>query len=216
MSWASPLSALRHIAGVVFGGAIGGIVWLVVLQEGPERGWSDHNYNQVMGQVFVGREDDVARAGFYGTIAVGIALAAVYALVFEPLARGKHRAVAPLVFAAVPLLLWGFVLSPGVTAYADTAIDVESQVIPGGVFGLDGGRVTLVLGIVGSLLFALAVSRIYRLMTMPAWWKSRGSNHSMAQGVLDGLISRSAPAPSPESLKLPEEGREEGDKGAGR
>lgn len=210
------LAALRHVAGVVVGGAIGGIVWLVVLQEGPERNWSDHNYNQIMGQVFVGREDDVARAGFYGTLLFGIALAAIYALVFEGFFRGKHRALAPLTFALVPLFLWGLVLSPGVTAFEDTAIDVRPQVIPGGAFGLDGGGVTLVLGIAGSLLFALAVSRIYRLMTTPAWWRSRGSDHSMAKGVLDELISRSTSTAAPDSLKLPEEGRKEGGEGAGR
>lgn len=216
MNSATVLAALRHVAGVVVGGAIGGIVWLIVLQEGPERGWSDHDYNQIMGQVFVGREDDVARAGFYGTLLAGIALAAIYALVIERLARGRHRAVAPLTFALLPFFSWGLVLSPGVTALEDTAIDVSPRRIPGGAFGLDGGGVTLVLGVVGSLLFALAVSRIYRLMTTPAWWKSRGSDHSIAKGVLDELISRSAPAAAPDSLKLPEEGRKEGGEGAGR
>lgn len=212
MKAATVLAALRHVAGVVVGGAIGGIVWLIVLQEGPERNWSDHDYNQIMGQVFVGRGDDVARAGFYGTLLFGIALAAVYALVFERPFRSKHRALAPLTFAMVPLSLWGLVLSPGVTAFEDTAIDVRPRVIPGGAFGLDGGGVTLVLGIAGSLLFALAASRIYRLMTTPAWWRSRDDSHGAGQGVLEEIYFGKGPEPS---LKLPEEGREEGRVGPG-
>jgi hypothetical protein len=212
MSGTTILRLLRHLAGVVVGGALGGIVWLIVLQEGPERQWSDHDYNQIIGQVFVGREDDVATAGFLATLVAGVALAALYAFVFEPLGRKRGRAWAPVVFAAVPLALWGLVLSPGVTAYKDTAIDVRPEVIPGGVFGLDAGFFTLVLGAVGSLLFALAVSRIYRLMTAPSWWKSRGSDHAMPKGVLEGLIAQTPDA----SLKLPEERREEGGEGAGR
>jgi hypothetical protein len=212
MTGARILRLLRHVAGVVVGGAIGGIVWLIILQEGPERQWSDHDYNQIMGQVFVGREDDVATAGFLATLGTGVALALLYAFAFEPLGRNRGRAWAPLCFAAVPLALWGLVLSPGVTAYKDTAIDVRPEVIPGGAFGLDAGGVTLVLGVVGSLLFALAVSRIYRLMITPSWWKARGSDHAMAKGVLEELIART---PDP-SLELPEERREEGRESAGR
>ena len=205
-------AALRHIAGVAVSGMVGAVVWLVVMQEGPERNWSDHNYNQVVGQVFVGREDDVAKAGFVATLAIGVALAAVYALVIGPLIGRKGPRRAALVFAAVPLLLWGLVLAPRVTAYKDTALDEARQTIPGGVFGWDAGGITLLLAVVASLLFALSVDRIYRLMRAADWWRSRGDNDAMRQETLDQLV---APAPGP-SLEFPEQRREEGREGPGR
>lgn len=202
------LTALRHIAGVVVGGTIGAIVWLVVMQEGAERHWSDHDYNQIVGQVVVDRTGDVAKAGFWATLVLGIVLAAAYSIVVEPLVGRVRRVRAMFLFALVPFLLWGLVLSPGVAAYKDTALDVARETIPGGAFGLDGGGVTPVLGVVASLLFALAVTRVYRLMCDPKWWHSRGGDHAMAQGVLDELTSR--------SLELSEERREEGREGPGR
>lgn len=202
------LSALRHIAGVVVGGIIGAVVWLIVMQEGSERHWSDHDYNQMVGQVVVDRTGDVAKTGFWVTLVLGIALAAVYAVVVEPLVGRARRVRAMFLFALVPFLLWGLVLSPGVTAYKDTALDVARETIPGGAFGLDGGGATLVLGMIASMLFALAVTRIYRLMCEPEWWRARGGDHAMAQGVLDELTSR--------SLELSEERREEGREGPGR
>lgn len=212
MTQARLLAALRHIAGVVVGGAIGAIVWLVVMQEGPERDWSEHDFNQIMGQAFVGREDDVRVAGFVATLLVAIAIAAVYALVVEPLLGKRAAWRAPIAFAPVPLLLWGLVLSPGVTAFKDTAIDVKPERIPGGVFGFDSGETALVLAIVASVLFALAVSRIYRLMVIPSWWRSRGDDAAAGHGVLGDLLIR----PIDPSLELAEKRREEGGEGPGR
>jgi hypothetical protein len=202
------LAGLRHVAGVVFGGLVGGTVWLVVIQEGPERNWSDHDYNEMMGQVFVNRAGDVAKTGLWATLAIGVALTALYALVVDPLLAKRGARRAALTFAAVPFLLWGLAFAPTVTAYRDTAAGVPREPIPGGVFGLDGGAATLVLGLAASFLFALAAARIYRLMCTGTWWRARGRGHELAQEVLEELTSR--------SFELPEERREESREGAGR
>jgi hypothetical protein len=202
------LAGARHIAGVLFGGLLGGTVWLVVMQEGPERNWSDHDYLDMMGQVFVARSGNVAKAGLWATLAIGVALTALYALVVDPLLakRGPRRAA--FAFAAVPFLLWGPAFAPVVTAWKDTAADVAPERIPGGVFGLDGGGATIVLGIAASILFALTAARVYRLMCTGTWWRARDRRHVLAQEVLEELTSR--------SFELPEEGPEEGGEGAGR
>jgi hypothetical protein len=200
------LSALRHLCAMITAGVVGGVVWLVVMQEGPERDWSDHDFNQIMGQLVVGREDDVARAGFLVTMPAAIVLAALYALIEGRTGRSGLRL--PLVFSLAPFLLWGLVLSPGVTAYKDTALDVARQEIPGGFFGTESGVVAVILAAVASVLFGLAASRVYRLMRTPEWWRSRGDTHSV--GTLDAIIAPKG------SLELSEQRPEEGREGAGR
>lgn len=191
------MAALRRIGGVLLGGIVGALGWLVVLQEGPQRGWSDHDYNETMGQAFVDRADDVARAGLWATLVAGVALAGIYALVVEPLLGGRRPFVAGLTFAVAPLAAWGLVLTPFTTAYEDTAPGHPLVEIPGGILGLDAGASGLVLGVVGSLVFAAAVSRIYRLATSAEWWRSRPQSGEMARGVLDEIVGEG-------SLELPE------------
>ena len=43
---------------LILGGLLGGILWLVIMQEGPERGWSEHDYNQMIGQLLVDRSGE--------------------------------------------------------------------------------------------------------------------------------------------------------------
>jgi len=205
---ARALTTLRHVGGVLVGGLLGGILWLVIMQEGPERGWSEHDYNQMIGQLLVDRSGDVEHAGLWATLVAGVALATVYAVAFDRLSRRLGAIGASLAFAVVPLLLWGLALSPLTTAYVDTVPGVPRRTIPGGPFGLDGGTGALVLGVIASIAFGLVAGRVYRLMQAAEWWRSRGARHEMAEEVLSELAGG--------SLELPEEMREERSEGSGR
>lgn len=109
--WEPVLGAARHVLGVVVGGVLGTLLWLIVMQESVGKGYTDHNFNRAMGELFVDPEGKVARAGFRATVVIGIVLAAAYAAGLHRLLRGTEWRKA-LIFAAVPLLLWGLVFAP--------------------------------------------------------------------------------------------------------
>lgn len=198
-------SGLRRAAAVGLAGALGGIAWLVVMQEGHERGWTEHDFNQMLGQLFVDRSADVARAGLWGTLALGAAVALVYGLVIEPLVRSRGRWWPPLTLALILFLLWSLAFAPVVTAYVDTAPSEPPREIPGGPFGLDAGVETFVLGLVASLVAAAVIARVHRLAIDPGWWAAKHRPVEVTEEALEEILSGG-------SLELseqrPEEGRE--------
>ena len=214
------VALLMRVSGVLVGGAIGAILWLIVMQEGPERGWTDYDYNEMAGQMVVPRQEDVAKAGLWTTLLLGIVLACLYPLVFRPLRRRLNRWVVALLYALVPFLLWGLLMAPAVTAYEDTASDQARRLIPGGAFGVDGGDATPVLAAVASILFALCVMRAYSLMTRRDWWTRKYRRGGLDAAVLadvvaePGMASLEVAAPEhTDLLEFPEEVGEEGREG---
>jgi hypothetical protein len=200
----------RRVVGVVVGGLVGAITWLIVMQEGYKRGVTDHDYNRVMGQVFKDATDpDVARTGYRATLVVGVIMAAIFALVVHRWTRDKRGIIAALWFALVPLLAWGLLLAPLVDAYRPTGVGQEPVPIPGGVFGLDGGFWTLPLAMAASLLVSLVIVRSYRLMSTASWWRTRPVAPGEAVHDIVGLADV-----TPLSLELPEERAEDAGKGS--
>ena len=201
-------AALRHASGVVLGGLLAAVAWLIVMQEGVLRGWTEHDYLQTIGQVVVGRADNVARAGMRLTLVLAVGIAAIYALVFDRFVRGRGWTRA-LIFAAVPFLLWGLVLAPFAGGLKDTAAGEARVEIPGGPFGLDGGGATILIGAVASVVYAFIVARCYRLMRQERWWvAARERPGALAREAIEEIIT-------PGSLELPEERREDSGERAG-
>lgn len=202
------LQSLREISGVVVGGTLGALLWLIVVQEGPQRDLTDYNFAQQMGQVFVDRSADVAQAGLWGTILVGILIACVYPLFFRRLEGRLTRVGAALAFALVPYLLWGLVMAPGVTAYQDTVAGVEPVLIPGGAFASQAGWTPALLAVPAAILYALSVARCYGLMRTAAWWRPKYRHGPSAEALVDVF--------GDPSLELPEQVGEEGREGPRR
>jgi len=200
--------SLREISGVVVGGTLGALLWLIVVQEGPQRDLTEYDFAQQMGQVFVDRSADVAQAGLWGTILFGVLIACLYPLLFQRLEGRLTRLGAALAFAAVPYLLWGLVMAPGVTAYEDTIAGAAAVPIPGGAFASEAGWTPALLAIPAAILYALSVARCYGLMRTAAWWTPKFRHGPSAEALVDVI--------GDPSLELPEQVGEEGREGPRR
>lgn len=178
----------RRLAGVVVGGALGALVWLIIMQEGLRHGWTEQNFNADMGLLFSSVDNETIQYnGVKLTLAVSVGLAIVYALLTEAVWRDRWKR--GIWFSVVPFLLWGLVYCP----YVAGRIEGE----PDAPFGLDDGA-TIIVGLVASLGFGLVLARVYGLMRTPGWWRPQ---HRRLGETLQAIETP--------SLELPEERPEE-------
>jgi hypothetical protein len=184
--WPRVVVVARYVVAVLVAGGLSGVVWLIVMQEGVRQGWMDHDYNQAMGELLPGTAD-AARNGLRWTMLVALGLAALYALIEPWLTRGAWRR--GIWWALVPFLLWGLVLAP----LAGSRLQDD----PGGLFGVDGGGTSVLVGAAASVLTALVLARCYDLMRSAWWWRPRKVEEER-EAIVEALTA-------PGSLELPEE-----------
>jgi hypothetical protein len=188
--WGRVVDVTRYVAAVVVAGGLSGVTWLIVMQEGVRHDWMDHDFNQAMGELLPG-SGDPARVGLRWTMIIALGLAILYALVEPVLARPSWRW--GLRWAIVPFLLWGLLLAP----LAGSRLDDD----PGGLFGVDGGWASLLVGAAAAVLSTLVLARCYALMRSPFWWRPRRVEEEREE-MIEALTA-------PGSLELPEERPEE-------
>lgn len=193
----------RQTLGVAVAAGLGAVVFLIVSQEGQVKGYTDLDFARGLA-LSVGADginrQEVGSTGLYATIALAVALVALYALIVPRILRRSWWQQA-VPFAVVVFLLWGLVFSP---------------VRPSGILALEAGGVSsAMVGLVGAIAFALVTVRAYTLITAASWWADKEDTFAAdldaitRRGVGRGGQARN-PDSGPESLELPEEGREEG------
>jgi hypothetical protein len=192
----------RRLAGIVIGGGLGAILWLVVMQDGFQRDffgrrWSDHDFARALGKLAGGAEGSFRQRGFYATVVIAAVLVAVYGLVASRLPGSWIRHA--LGMTAVVFLLWGAVFGPIVAAREPTE--------KGGFFGFEAGGTTWVVVAIASLGFAFVAVRIYRLMSDSDWWVP-GRRRVEASATLQAIGVADAEKDALSSLELAEELRE--------
>jgi hypothetical protein len=188
--WGAVVTCTRYVVAVVVSGLLSGLTWLILMQEGERKGLMDHNFNQAMGELLPGG-GDTARLGLRWTMIFALILAVLYALVEPVLSRADWRR--GTWWALVPFLLWGLVLAP----LAGSRLTDD----PGGVFGIDGGAGSILVGAGSALLSTLVLVRCYSLMRRASWWRPRRIGERREE-TIEALTA-------PGSLELSEEGPEE-------
>jgi hypothetical protein len=211
LSQAAGLQALaaagaRRLAGVVIGGGLGAVLWLIVMQDGYQRGffgrrWSHQDFASAMGKLLGGAEGNIRQRGFYITLVIAAVVVLAYGIAIDALgSRLPQRWVLQAIgLAVVVFLLWGLVFSPIVAAREATE--------KGGVFGIDAGGTTWLVALLASLAFAVVAVRIYRLMTAADWWIP-GRRKIEASATLEAMGVADAETDALTSLELAEELRE--------
>jgi hypothetical protein len=201
-------AAGRFLAAAVIGGIVGGIVFLIMVQGAFRRGYTDLDFNHVLGTLVEGTAsettstdealgiigDTVGKSGLYATCIAAVALMILHGLVITRLVR-RHWLVQALPLAVVTFLVVGLLYC----GLADSRLDT-----PTGLFGADAGGMTpLVLGL-SSLGFAVVASRCYSLIEDAGWWVPK---HESIETALEAVPDvDDSPAPS---LELAEEGPEQ-------
>jgi hypothetical protein len=194
----------RAAAGVLIGGVVFALVFLICVEGSFRRGITDFDFAHVLGTAMKGTATEETGAEALGvigdsagptaleaTLVAGICLLALHALVIVRLVR-RHWIVQGLVLAAVTFLLLGVVYVP----YADARLDT-----PIGAWGSDQGGITPVVLAGASLIAALVAARCYDLAEKASWWREETVAVDEQIATITGRD---------ESLELPEQGSEQG------
>jgi hypothetical protein len=211
LSQAAGLKALaadgaRRLSGVAIGAGLGTVLWLVIMQDGFQRGffgrrWSGQDFASALGDLFGGQSGNIRQRGFYATLVIAAAVLVLFGLVTDALKSRLPLSwqLQGLGLAAFVFLLWGLVFSPIVGARGPGE--------QGGVFGIDAGATTWLVAALASLAFGIVTVRIYRLMTDEDWWIP-GRRKIEASATLEAMGVGEAQTDALTSLELAEELRE--------
>src|SRR5437879_6807132 len=65
----------RRLAGVAIGAGLGTVAWLVIMQDGYQRGffgrrWSGQDFASALGDLFGGQTGNIRQRGFYATLII--------------------------------------------------------------------------------------------------------------------------------------------------
>jgi hypothetical protein len=194
----------RAVAGVLIGGVVFALVFLICVEGSFRRGITEFDYAHVLGTAMQGtaKEETGAEAlGVIGdsagpsaleaTLVAGICLLAFHALVIVRLVR-RSWIIQGLALAAVAFLALGVIYVP----YADANLDT-----PIGAWGSDQGGMTPVVLAGASLIAAIIAARCYDLAERASWWREEAVAVDEKIAELTGVD---------ESLELPEQGTEQG------
>jgi len=193
--------AARVVVAPVISGAVGAVVFLIMIQGSFREGRTTLDFNHVLGTMIAGETqevgstdsalgvigDSVGPTGLWATIFSGIALMVVHEVAVTRVVR-RHWLI-----QAVPL--WVITsLAVGVlfTSLADARFDT-----PIGFFGVDAGGLTPLVIVLSSLGFAVIGARAHDLATTAAWWEKRPD--PLAEANLEDVAGLpSAPTATPE------------------
>jgi hypothetical protein len=201
-------AAGRLVAGAVAGGLVGALIFLIMVQGSFRKGYTDLDFNHVLGTMVEGGADEVGsttealgvigdtagESGFFVTVVVAIGLVALHGLVLTRLLR-RHWAIQAVPLMLVTLVLVGVVYPLVAHARLDT---------PVGLFGVDAGAMTPVALVLSSLGFAIVASRCLSVVQRVHWWTQEEEG---LEGALDSVGAIEQPTGA--SLELAEEGSEQ-------
>jgi hypothetical protein len=193
----------RRIGGVLIGGVVTAIVFLICVEGSFHEGFTDFDFAHVLGTAIEGTAteetqsealgvigDSAGPTALWATVVAGIVMLAVHALVVVPLVRRRWE-LQGLALAVVMFLAIGLIYVP----YVDSRLDT-----PIGPWGSDQGGWTPFVFAGASVISSLIGARCYDLARSAGWWRPEGVVVDQQLTELTGIE---------QSLELPEEGREE-------
>lgn len=167
----------RVLVAPVVSGAVGALVFLIMIQGSFRKGHTTLDFNHVLGTLVAGETEEIGRTnealgivgdsagptGFWVTLLGAIVLMAVHEAVVTRLVRRGW------LVRAVPLaVLTSLAVGVLFTLVADARFDT-----PIGFFGSDAGGLTPLVIVLCSVGFAVVASRAHELATTATWWEPR-------------------------------------------
>jgi hypothetical protein len=194
------MAVVHAVAAIVVSAVVGAVVFLIMIQGSLRQGYTDLDFNHVLGTMIRGSAeekratgdalsvigDTAGPTGLYATFAGAAVLMIVFALLIAPRVR-RHWTIQGLVLGAVTALVVGLLFC----SVADARLDT-----PTGLFGVDAGGITTVVIVCSSLGFGLVAARCHSLMTNAAWWEERKED---VAAEIESIVELDP------SLELPEE-----------
>jgi hypothetical protein len=188
----------RAVVAPIVSGAVGAIVFLIMIQGSFRREHTTLDFNHVLGTMVAGETEEIGQTdealgvvgdsvgptGLWTTIACSIALMMIHELVITRLVR-RRWLIQAIPLAALTILAVGVLF----TSLADARFDT-----PIGLFGVDaGGRTPLVI-VLCSIGFAVVGARAHDLATHAWWWEKRPD--PLAEGRLEEVAGMDTTAPT--------------------
>jgi len=194
----------RAVAGVLIGGVVTAIVFLICVQGSFRQGITDFDYAHVLGTAIEGTAteqsgaealgvigDSAGPTALWTTIIAGIVLLAFHALVVARLVH-RHWVIKGVALGIVAFLAIGVIYIP----YVDVQLDT-----PVGAWGADQGGMTPLVFLGSSLIACIVGARCYDLAERASWWEEEKVAVDEQLAELTGVD---------ESFELPEQGPEQG------
>jgi hypothetical protein len=167
----------RAVVAPLLSGFVGAVVFLVMMQGSFHRGYTDLDFNHVLGTLIEGDAEEVGTTnealgvigdtvgptGLWSTILGGVALMVVHELVIVRVVR-RHWLVQAAPLAVLTMLAVGVLYCGLATARFDT---------PTGIFGTEAGGITPLVIVLSSIGFAIVGARVHDLARSVAWWEER-------------------------------------------
>lgn len=186
----------RAVVAPIVSGAVGAIAFLIMIQGSFRKGYTDLDFNHVLGTLIEGDAREIDRAtdalgvvgdtvgptGLWATVVLGISVMAVHELVVTRLVR-RHWTIQAIPLAVLTMLAVGLLFCGLASRRFDT---------PTGLFGVDAGGITPIVIVVSSAGFALVGARVHDLATRAAWWEERPD--PLAQSALEEVAGIDRPA----------------------
>jgi hypothetical protein len=199
--------AIRNLVGIAMGALIGTVLFLVMIQGAFRHGYTDLDFNHVLGTMIRGSAEEVTGqseafgvvgdtagpTGLYATLCSAGVLMLLHAILIAPLVR-RAWWVQGLVLGAVTSLVVGLVFCGAADARLDT---------PTGLFGTDAGGLTPLVIVLCSLAFGLAGARCLSLIASQSWWEEKVEDEA---AVIESVAELE---PTEPSLELAEQGPEQ-------
>lgn len=196
-------AAGRWITATVLGGALGAVLFLIVVEQSRDRGYTDITFNHSLG-VMIGGEATEARTdralgvagdsagptGVLWSVLLACLLVAVFGVTVHRYLR-RHWALQGLVLGAAAWLAVSLVYFPLLDR--DPVEDVS--VSP---FGLGAGGGTPIVFLVASLAFGLLAARVFTLVVHTGWWQEKVVEHEAALRQIEGMEDLRADALDPD------------------
>jgi hypothetical protein len=194
----------RAVAGVLIGGVVTAIVFLICAQGSFRQGITDFDYAHMLGTAIEGTAteesgaealgvigDSAGPTALWTTIIAGIVLLAFHALVVARFVR-RGWVIKGIALGIVAFIAIGVIYIPYVDARLDT---------PVGPWGVDQGGMTPLVFLGSSLIACIAGARCYDLAERASWWEEEkvAVDEQLAELTLVD-----------ESLELPEQGPKQG------
>lgn len=200
-------SVARTAVAIAVSAVVAALLFLIMIQGSFRQGYTDLDYNHVLGTMVKGTAEEETRTnealgivgdtagptGLYATLLGAAVLMALHGLVITRLVR-RGWPVQGLVLGVVTALVVGLVFC----GVADSRLDT-----PTGIFGADAGAITPLVIVLSSLGFGLLGARCYGLVTSASWWEPREEDVAATIESIAELEERDG------SLELPEDGPEE-------
>ena len=188
------LALVREAVGLIGGGVLGAIAWMIVSHEALNRGWNDQDFSRALGEILGATDTDVPRLGLWVGLAIGAGLAiAILPISFRLIPGSWWLRSLPLIL--VSFALWGFWFSP---------LAGEKSSYSGGLFGSDAGADELITYAITAFVYGTVAGRVYSVMASAGFWRPK-DNDLRGQGaeMLDELLEDRTQGAA--SLELPEE-----------